>query len=93
MKSFTKATAVYIGKLIQPNKPIKEDSDDTAHHDFDADRVVRFTHANPEHSFLVDKILNKDQGLTFDVFKDVIEEVPVEEAEFVEEERADEAAK
>lgn len=78
LKSFTNATAVYVGKLIQPTKPIKEDSDDTAHIDPDAEKIIRFSNANSEHGFLVDKTLSKDQGLTFDVFKDV-EELPVED--------------
>lgn len=33
LKSFTKATAVYIGKLVSPKKPIKDFDDDSAHLD------------------------------------------------------------
>ena len=84
LKAATNSTSVYVGKLIQPTKPIKEDSDDNAHFDFDAEKIIRFNFSNQEHSFLIDKTLSKDQGLTFDVFKN-IEEVkadePVEEDE------------
>ena len=60
LKGFTNSTAAYVGKLIQPTKPIKEDSDDTAHIDPDAEKIIRFSNANSEHSFLVDKTLSKD---------------------------------
>ena len=33
LKSVSDSTAVYIGKVIQPIKEIKEDDDDTAHID------------------------------------------------------------
>lgn len=36
LKQFTKATAVYIGKLVSPKKSIGEADDDTAHLDPDA---------------------------------------------------------
>ena len=60
LKTFTNATAVYMGKLIQPNKPIGEDAIDNSHIDLDAEKVVCFAYSNKEHSFLVDKTLTKD---------------------------------
>lgn len=42
----TKATAVYIGKLVQPKKPIEENDNDKAHIDKEADRVINFLSAN-----------------------------------------------
>lgn len=84
LRTATNSTSVYVGKLIQPTKPIKEDSDDTAHFDFDAEKIIRFNFANKEHQFLIDKTLSKDQGLTFDVFKNIEElktDEPVEEDE------------
>lgn len=53
LKEHTNATAVYIGKLIQPNRPIKDDSVDTSHIDMEGEKVVRFGFANKEHAFLV----------------------------------------
>jgi hypothetical protein len=70
LKEFTSGTAVYIGKLIQPTKPIEEGSDDTAHLDPDAEQILRFCNANKQHEFLVNKTLSAKEGLTFDVFKD-----------------------
>jgi len=54
IKKFTNASAVYIGKLVTPNKPIEDASDDRAHIDETADKIIHFTHANEEHSFIVD---------------------------------------
>jgi len=70
LKSFTKSTAVYVGKLVAPKKSIKEDDDDRAHIDADAAKIIHFTNATDGHQYLVDKILRQEQGLTFDVFKD-----------------------
>ena len=70
MKSFTNSTAVYIGKLVSPNKPIKEDDDDRAHIDSDAQQIIQFLKATEGHEYLVNKILKPDQGLTFDVFRE-----------------------
>lgn len=66
----TNATAVYIGKVVQPKKAIQENDNDRAHIDRDADHVITYLSANQEHSFLIDKSLRKDQGVTFDVFND-----------------------
>ena len=71
LQDFTGATACYIGKLVAPKKPIQEGDDDEAHIDNDSPQILNFCNATKEHQFLVDKILNKDEGLTFDVFKDV----------------------
>ena len=83
LKMYTNANAVYVGKLIQPNKPVDDSSLDDAHLNPDADHVVKFLYANDEHKFLIDKTLRADQGLTFDVFKDLEEvkndEPPAEE--------------
>lgn len=85
LKEFTKSTACYIGKLVAPKKPIKEDDDERAHIDPDAANVIQFINASEGHDYLVDKVLKQDQGLTFDVFKDP-EAAPVEEGEKAEEE-------
>ena len=79
MKDFTHSTAVYIGKLVAPTKKIKEDDDDRAHIDADAQNIIHFLKASKGHEYLVDAILKQDQGLTFDVFKDP-ENPPAEEA-------------
>jgi hypothetical protein len=70
VKSFTDATAVYVGKLVQPKKAIKDDDDDTAHLDTDASQQIHFMHSTGGHEFLVDKVLKQDEGITFDVFKE-----------------------
>lgn len=82
----TGATAVYIGKVIAPHKKIEDDSDDKAHLNPDADKVIRFCNADEDHKFIVDRTLSNDQGLTFDVFKDPEEpEATPEEPELDEE--------
>lgn len=50
----TKATAVYIGRLEQPKKPIQDTDNDRAHIDKNAPAHIRFSHADAQHQFLVD---------------------------------------
>jgi hypothetical protein len=78
LKEFTNSTAVYIGKLVSPKRPIKEDDDDRAHKDDDAPKIIHYMNATDGHEYLIDSILKQDQGLTFDVFRDD-EPVPEEE--------------
>jgi hypothetical protein len=54
--------------------------------------VVQFIHADDNHQFLVNQFLRNDQGLTFDVFKD-IEEIKEEEQPPEEEEGEERAEK
>ena len=75
LKQYTGSEAVYIGKLVQPKKPIEEGDNDDAHIDKTSDQIIHFSHANSEHSFLVDQTLKKSEGLTFDVFTDKQPEV------------------
>jgi len=70
LKDFTKSTACYIGKLVAPKKPIKEDDDERAHIDPEAANIIQFLNASEGHEYMVDKVLKQEQGLTFDVFKD-----------------------
>jgi hypothetical protein len=87
LKKQTKSTAVYIGKLVTPTKPIKESDNDKAHIDREAEKIIRFCNADSEHQYIVDKTLSADKGLTFDVFKDP---EPSEAKEAVEPELDDE---
>jgi hypothetical protein len=57
LKEMTKSTAVYIGKLETPKRPIEEDDDDKAHIDEEAAKVIKFYHATSGHDFLVGKYL------------------------------------
>ena len=74
LHTHTKATAVYIGKLVSPKKPIGDEDDDMAHIDADSEKLVQFTDASDEFGFLIDQTLKKDMGLTFDVFQDAVDE-------------------
>lgn len=60
LKQFTSATAVYIGKLVAPKKPIKDDDDDKAHIDLDVQQIIHYLNATDGHEFLVDQILKQD---------------------------------
>ena len=44
LQKFTGSTAVYIGKVVNPKKKIKEDDDDTAHIDPEAQPEIQFTY-------------------------------------------------
>lgn len=74
LKEFTNSTAVYIGKLVSPKKPISDDDDDEAHIDNESPQIIHYMKATTGHEFLVDAILKQDQGLTFEVFKEDEEE-------------------
>ena len=60
LKEFSKATAVYIGKLVSPKRPIKDDDDENAHRDDESAKIIHFLHATAGHDFLVDKILKQE---------------------------------
>lgn len=77
LKEGTKATAVYIGKMVLPKNKIGETDNDTAHINNDATPQIQFCYADPEHAFLVDKVLAPGTGVTYDLFTDK----PVEEEE------------
>lgn len=83
LKKFTNSSATYIGKLVSPKKSIQDGDDDQAHIDDASEKIIHFSHADEEHKFLVDQVLSKDSGLTFDVFKDQTDEdgKPVESDE------------
>ena len=57
LKEHTESTAVYIGKVVKPKKPITDESDDKAHIDEEAQPQIQFINSSPEHDFMVDKIL------------------------------------
>lgn len=87
LQHFTGATAVYIGKVVQPKKKIKDDDGDTAHIDPGAEPMIQFMHATEGHDFLIDKTLMQDEGITYGLFR----EGEVEEAEGAEEEKEEDA--
>lgn len=60
LQSFTKATGVYIGKLVVPKKEITEDDDDRAHIDEENAKVIYFQNASADHAFMLGKILKSD---------------------------------
>jgi hypothetical protein len=57
LQEFTHSTAVYIGKLVSPKRPINEDDDENAHKDDDAPKIIHYINATKGHEYLVDKIL------------------------------------
>lgn len=59
LKQYTNASAVYIGQLVAPKKPIKDGDDDQAHLDDSTEKIIHFSHANAAHKFLVDQKLSK----------------------------------
>ena len=42
LQGATGATAVYIGKLVAPKKPIQEGDDDEAHVDDSSEKILHF---------------------------------------------------
>ena len=60
LKDFTSSTAVYIGKMVAPKKPIREDDDDRAHKDDDAAKIINFLKATEGHEYLVDATMKQE---------------------------------
>jgi len=50
----TGATAVYIGQVVQPHKPITDSDNDKAHIDKNAPNHIHFGFADSGHQFMVD---------------------------------------
>lgn len=89
LKDFTDSTAVYVGKIVLPIKPITDKSDDTAHVLDGAQPQIQFMNATKDHPFLIDQILKQDQGITFKAIfegEEEVEEAPVEEEPELDEE-------
>lgn len=63
--------------MVQPKKPISDRDDDKAHIDTSATPNIHFGYANPEHKFIIDKVLQPGSGVTYDLFN----EVPTEDAD------------
>ena len=57
LKMRTSSTAVYVGKLVSPKRPISDEDDETAHIDEEAAKIIHFMHATQGHEYLVDKVL------------------------------------
>ena len=45
LQDTTGATAVYIGKLVAPKKPIEDGDDDEAHVDDSSEKILHFQHS------------------------------------------------
>ena len=66
----TKATGVYIGRLVYPSRKIADDDDDKAHLDSELPKVIKYINASKNHEFMVDAVLPPEEGITHDVFKE-----------------------
>lgn len=55
---------------MYPRKQIDDGSDDKAHLDEDAPKVLEYVNATADHKFMLDRTLGPDQGITHDVFKE-----------------------
>lgn len=61
---------MYIGKLVQPKKKIKDSDNDKAHLIKDAPKHIHFLHTDKAHDFLIDRTLMPGVGVTFEVLED-----------------------
>jgi hypothetical protein len=73
LAEFTGSTACYIGKLTKPikgvSKGMPEDASDQAHIIDGAKEEIQFIHASQGFEFMEGKVLTREQGITFDMFK------------------------
>lgn len=71
----TGATGVYIGRLVQPRKPIEDDAGDNDHIDEEAPKVIQYTHATASHKFMIDRVLTPETGpISHSCFEEQAEE-------------------
>ena len=82
----TGATGVYLGKLVAPEKPIADCAEDHEHIDEEAPKVIKYLYASEGHDFMINKVLDPEQGITHDVFKEkepvaVEDDIPDDEQE------------
>ncbi len=68
------ATGVYIGRLEQTKKEIKEGDNDAAHVDEAGAQIIKYISASKDHRFMVGKSLKMTEGVTPDVFAAVAAE-------------------
>ena len=76
LKMVSDSTAVYVGKVVNPIKEIKEEDDDKAHVDPNVVPQIQFSHSDDTHNFMVDKVLKQNEGITYSLFT---EEPPAED--------------
>jgi hypothetical protein len=83
LKEHTTSTAVYIGKVQKPKRKIRDDQNDKAHIMPSAPEQIEIQFASEGTEFLVDKVLKQEDGITYDLFREVAEEekAPAEEGE------------
>ena len=67
LKTLTNATGCYIGIYDQKRRPVKEEDDMDGHLDPSGTKVLRYIAWNNDHSFLDDKCLEPNEGVTFDL--------------------------
>jgi hypothetical protein len=79
--------------LQYPEVEIAEDAGDDEHLNIEAPKVVKFTHATKDHGFVVNAVLQPDQGITHDVFNQDGDEDAGEGAEGEEEGEQEEKEK
>ncbi len=71
LQEYTKATSVYIGKLVQEKNEIEEDDDDKAHLKEDGAVFLDIHHSSPEEfKYLLRKRIGIDEGVVHNVFKE-----------------------
>lgn len=54
--------------MVLPKKPISDTDNDGAHFNEGAQSQIQFCYADPDHKFLVDKVLQPGTGVTYDLF-------------------------
>jgi len=64
----TKSTGVYIAKLVCPLKPINDGSDDKAHLNEEAPKVLQYIRATQDHQFMINRVLGPENGRTHEIF-------------------------
>ena len=67
LKTLTNATGCYIGIYDQKRRPVKEEDDMDGHLDPSGTKVLRYIAWNNDHTFLDDKCLEPNEGVTFDL--------------------------
>ena len=77
-----KLTGAYVGVLDFPLRPIDEENDEeNAHLDETQPKIITYIGSTENHNFMIKKTLplSETQGITYDVFKERVDEPPAED--------------
>ena len=69
LKKSLAATDVYSGMVEKQQKEAKDDDDENAHLDTNAQTIIKYVYDTSDGHAMVGKVLKNDEGITFDILQ------------------------